>query len=798
MMRVPLGSGPDAGPTSSARQLSAIRRLRVVGRVLCVAAHPDDENTGLLSWLVHGERVRAAYLSLTTGEGGQNLMGPERAPLLGLIRTQELLAARRIDGAEQFFGGQVDFGYSKSTAETLSVWNAERALGEVVGVIRHFQPDVIITRFSPDERDTHGHHTASARLAIEAFTAAADPTRFPEQLETSAPWQATRVVWNWFTVGRTPAPPDAASFLAIDIGGYDPLVGESYPEIAARSLSMHKTQGFGSSGRRGSLTEYVRVLAGAPMRTSIFDGIDRTWARVPGGAAIDRLLARAEAEYVFDRPFASVPVLIETLAALDAMADHPWKADTRRLLCETIAGCAALHVSAHADAGQVTPGSRGTIAVEVIARSPLPVTIEAAHVRIANRSSSMLEAAVPLVDNQPATIRGEAAWPEALGEAGVDVDVTAAIGAATITLSRPVVHRWIDPVAGERWEPVTVVPTVTLNPDVPVLILPDARPRVLRVRVRASAGPAEGIVRAEPPADVTVEPAEQAFALPHAAAEQVLSFTIREGVCGTLRVSIDRLPARELVRLDYPHIPPITLTRDAQVKIVRFDLARAGHRVGYIPGAGDEMAPALRQAGYDVTLLFDDLIESADLSAFDAIVTGVRAFNTSQRLGALMPRLMHYVEGGGTLVVQYNTNTALAALTAALGPYPLTIGEDRVSEENAEVRICDPDHPVFTWPNRIVAADFAGWVQERGLCFSATWDRHYRALISTHDRGEPARNGGLLVAAHGAGRLVYTGLAFFRQLPAGVPGAFRLFANLLARDVRSAEPAGASARSDHT
>lgn len=796
MMPVALGPGPAAGPTPAVQQLRAIRRLRVLSRVLCIAAHPDDENTGLLSWLVHGEGVRAAYLSLTKGEGGQNLIGPERAPLLGLIRAQELLAARRIDGAEQFFGSQVDFGYSKSREETLTVWDEERALGEVVGVIRRFQPDVIVTRFSPDERDTHGHHTTSALLAIEAFNAAADPTRFPEQLATLAPWQATRVVWNWFNLGPTPTPPDVSAFLPIEIGGYDALLGESYPEIAARSLSMHKTQGFGSSGRRGSLTEYVRLLAGTPMRSSIFDGIDRSWARVPGGAAIDALFARAEADYAFDRPSASVPVLLDALTALDAMADHPWKAHKRRMLCETIAGCAALHASAYADAGQVTPGSRGTITMDVIARSPQPVTLRAVHVRIGDRRRAILDAPLPLIENRPATVSGDADWPTTLGEAVVDVDITAAIGTQTITLSRPVVHRWIDPVAGERWEPVTVVPAVTLNPQIPVMILPDARARVLRVRVRASAGAAEGIVRAEPPADVKVEPADQPFALPHAGAEQILSFTIREAVCGTLRFSIDRVSAHELVRLDYPHIPPITLTREACVKVVRFDLARAGHRVGYIPGAGDEMPRALRHAGYEVTMLGDEILESGDLSGFDAIVTGVRAFNTSHRLGELMPRLMRYVEAGGTLVVQYNTSTALAALTSALGPYPLTIGEDRVSEENAEVRICDPDHPVFTWPNRIGAADFAGWVQERGLCFSTSWDRHYRALISTHDRGEPARNGGLLVAAHGAGRLVYTGLAFFRQLPAGVPGAFRLFANLLAKDIRPAEPTLASAGSN--
>ncbi len=777
----PLALPSGMGATPSVALLRAIRRLRVVCNVLCVGAHPDDENTSLLSWLVHHECVRAGYFSFTRGEGGQNLIGPERAPLLGFIRAQELLAARRIDGAEQFFGSQIDFGYSKSREETLTIWNREEALREAVAVIRQFRPDVVITRFSPDETGTHGHHTTSALLAIEACTAAADPTRFPDLLDASGPWKVTRVVWNWFNLGDGPWPPPEDDFLAVDVGSYDALLGESYPEMAGRSLTMHKTQGFGSAGPRGSSVEYFRMLAGEPLRASLFDDVDRSWQRVSGGRDLDRLLDQVEHSYALEAPHVSVPALLDALGAMNSLADHPWKADKRQALCETIAGCAAVHVTAHVDAGQVTPHSRSRVLVSAIRRSPLEAVIGAVRLRIGASPHGAFAEKVALVHNVPLAIEGVVDWPEVHGEVDVAIDLELTIDGRTFTISRPVIHSWIDRVLGERWEPVTIVPAVTVNPAPSVLIAADGRARTLRVRVRASRGDGHGTVLGEATPGIELEPREQTFSLPAPGDERLLTFTVRADASGSVRFLVDGDAAHELIRLDYPHIPPITLTRRADVKIVRFDLARAGERIGYIAGAGDEVAQALRQAGYCVTMLHDDAIENGALSEFDAIVTGIRAFNTSRHLAALMPRLFAYVESGGTLVVQYNTNSMFSALTTALGPYPFTIGEDRVSEENAEVALRDPEHPVFTRPNRITASDFSGWVQERGLCFGRTWDAHYTSLLSMHDKGEPPRDGGLLVTTYGTGRLVYTGLAFFRQLPAGVPGAFRLFANLMAR-----------------
>lgn len=770
-----------SGATPSAMLFRALQRLRVVGNVLYVAAHPDDENTRLLSWLVHHEGVRTGYLSLTRGEGGQNLIGPERAPLLGLIREQELLAARRIDGAEQFFGRCPDFGYSKSQDETLAFWNKEQTLADIVGLIRRFHPDVIVTRFAPDERDTHAHHSTSALLAVEAFAAAADPTRFPEQLTSCAPWQAARVVWNWFTL-EAAAPPNADAFFPIDVGGYDPLLGESYPEIAARSLTMHRTQGFGSSGQRGSVTEYFHVLAGQPAATSIFDGIDRSWSRVPDSEALDALLERAAGDFAIDRPHDSIAILLDALAVLDEMRPHPWQAHKRQELHDAIAACAAIHVAVHTPDGDVVPGHRNTVALSVIARSPAPITLQDVRMAMPCGTSSVNLEPLELVENVVHEVPCAVEWSAAYG----DVDASAAfdfdVGGRRITLTRPLARTWIDPILGERWEPVSVVPAVTVTPVSPVAIVPDDEPRTIHVRVRAFVDGAIGEVRPIVAGAIEIEPPARPFALPHAGAEQQLSFVVRRATTGLVRFSLAGTEAREYLRIDYPHIPPITLTRPAEMRLVRFDMARAGNRIGYIAGAGDEVARSLQQAGYIVAAVSDDAIHAGQLGDYDAVVTGIRAFNTSNHLASLMPQLMAYVERGGTLVMQYNTNTLMNALTSAIGPYPLTIGDDRVCEEDARVQLRDPEHPIFTRPNRISAEDFQGWVQERGLCFGTKWDRHFKSLISLHDHGEPPRNGGLLVASHGRGRLVYTGLSFFRQLPAGVPGAFRLFANLLARD----------------
>jgi LmbE family N-acetylglucosaminyl deacetylase len=807
----------DRGPQPDAARLRRdIERLSTVGRVLYVAAHPDDENTRLLAWLVGSQKIRAAYLSLTRGEGGQNLIGSEQAPLLGVIRTQELLAARRIDGAEQFFGNERDFGYSKTPEETLSIWGREAALGDVVWAIRRFQPDVIITRFSPEDRETHGHHTASAMLALEAFTAAADPKAYPEQLKSVTPWQAKRIVWNKGVFG--PQKPGALDgFLKMDVGGFDPVLGETATETAARSRSMHKSQGFGASPQRGPALEYFKLLAGAPIQQSFLDDLDFTWRRVPGSEAVQEALAQARIEFDPEHPADTIPELLQAKTAMEALPDNPWKAEKLADLSAAIAGCAGLYLDATAVEPILVPGGEVKLSVVAINRSPVKWTLHSLHISgdetVIDKS---LENNVPVTADRtvmlPKTASlsnpywlvedpsdgrwtvhdpSRASLPEDPPALQVTFDLL--VTGQPVSLTRSVTYAWNDPVAGERRRPIEVLPPVTVNPGEPLVMFPDAAPKDVYVHVRATRGAVSGALAPQSIFGFAITPASQPFKLGQAGEEQVLTFHVRPPAAlgedglpqsgmlllkGTLDGdggSIDR----SVQQVSYPHIPIQTLTPLARVKLVRFEMKRALNKIGYIPGAGDEMATALRQVGYSVTVLNDEALAKQPLSGYQAIVVGVRAFNTNDRMPAFHQRLMDYVSGGGTLIVQYNTQNRISRITGPIGPWPFNISQDRVTEENAPVALLEPKHPFFQTPNRIGEDDFIGWVQERGLYFADTWDDHYKPLLSMNDTKEPPRRGSLLVGRFGKGMFVYTGLSFFRQLPAGVPGAFRLFANLL-------------------
>ena len=797
---------------SGAELKRAVEKLSVVGNVLYVAAHPDDENTRLLAWLVDDRLVRAGYLSLTRGEGGQNLIGSEQAPLLGVIRTQELLAARSIDGAEQWFGRQRDFGYSKTPEETLAIWGKEEALADVVWAIRRFRPDVIVTRFSPELRDTHGHHTASAMLALEAFRLAADPKAYPQQLEQVQPWQAKRIVWNRGVWGTADAK-ELEGFSKLDVGGYDPLLGVSFGEVAARSRSMHKSQGFGSTPQRGPAPEYFKLLAGEPLGRSFLDGVDLSWGRVHGSEKLRAILSRALGQLDVAKPWASIPTLLEARDALDALPANPWKEEKRAEMDGVIAACAGLYLDATSAESVAVPGGELKITLTAINRAPAALTLQSVRL-----NGDEIPVDKPLVAGQPLTLERPVSlahttpysnpyWLREEPAAGrfavadqalvglpeqpppLSAEFTLSAAGHKITLSRPVVYAWNDPVAGERRRPLEVLPPVSLDARAPLLMFPDAAAKELRVTVRASRGAAEGVLKPKPPAGFTVEPAALPFTLAEANASQELIFHVRpparlagESAGGLLRLEAtlhgdETMVSRGVQRIEHPHIPIQTLTPPAQVKLVRFDLKRTKTKIGYIAGAGDEVPAALRQVGYDITLI--QPTDSFDL--YQAIVVGVRAFNVDPRLHQAHARLMAFVERGGTLLVQYNTQNRISKLAGQIGPAPFTISQDRVTDENAPIEALDPKHPAFHLPNPIGERDFVGWVQERGLYFADSWDPKYQPLLSMHDPGESAKKGALLWLRYGKGIFIYTGLAFFRQLPAGVPGAYRLFANLLAR-----------------
>jgi LmbE family N-acetylglucosaminyl deacetylase len=825
--RIPSAHAAEPPRPDAARLQLALRRLGVVGRVLYVAAHPDDENTNLLAYLESVALVRTAYLSLTRGDGGQNLVGAEQGPELGLIRTQELLAARRIDGAEQFFTRARDFGFSKSPDETLRVWGKAAVLADVVTVIRRFRPDVIITRFQPERTDTHGHHTASAMLAVEAFRAAADPKFHPEELAAGLePWQARRLLWNKSSWNLKPEE-DLSAFARLDVGVYSPLLGASMGEIAAESRSMHKSQGFGVAPARGPIVEYFKVLDEAPAPKppskkppGPLDGLDLTWARFAKAARVRALAEKAARGFEPTKPQASIPALLELDRALDAVPDASFRAQKKYEVAELVAGCAGLFLDATASDHDVAPGQPLEVTATVVDRSPAAVALErvrfpfdAAATAVGKPAAgpTATGAGVPLEVKRTVRVPADRApttpyWLDGAPEAGLyrtadprDVGAPESAPALVATFdltiagrpfsfARPVTFKWTDPVLGERVRPVEITPAVSVRPDTAVLMFPDAGARALAVRLVAGAPGVAGDAALELPRGWTCEPARAPFSLAKKGDEATVTFRVRpaakDAATGTARAVAEvrggGAYTRGVVHIDHAHVPVQTWLADADVRLVPVALATGGKRLGYFPGPGDEVPASLRRVGYDVTLLDERALTAASLARFDAVVTGVRAFNTSEPLRAAHAALMAYVEGGGTLVVQYNTNNRLAPLSAALGPWPFEIGRERVTDETAAPTFTSARHPALTSPNVLGAHDFEGWVQERGLYFAERWDPRYETVMTMHDPDEKPLAGGVLWARHGKGTFVYTGLAFFRQLPAGVPGAYRLFANLLA------------------
>jgi len=801
-------------PPSAGHVALGLERLGVVGTVLYVAAHPDDENTRLLAWLANARGLRAVYLSLTRGDGGQNLVGAELGPLLGLIRTHELIAARAIDGAEQRFSRAVDFGYSKSAEETLGIWGKDEVLADVVRVVRELRPDVIVTRFSTAPPN-HGHHTASALLAREAFTLAADPARLSDR---GPAHRAARIFENkshWrFKEGE-----DLSRYLAIDVGGFSPLIGRSYTELAADSRTMHKSQGFGSAPAFGPQLEYfepsIPEAWPAPMPTGTKDplaGLDFTWARHPGTEALRKRIAEAQRAFVPAHPERLLPHLAKVHAALSALpADNPDKAYKLAELEDLLLACAGLVLDARAKTPIAIPGEPLAIAATAVARVPSDPADKPARIAATFPDGTRTEAralAFNQVDLREHTLTVDAPhstpyWLRAPQAGGLfspappfdgtaptgpaDLSVRFSIELAGVAFERavPVRHGWVDPVHGERFRPVEVLPPVTLTPTSDVRMFPGAAARTVDVRVRAHGAKRTGEVRLAAPAGWKVAPASRAFTL-EAEGETLVHFDVTPAGAAPVELALTAVTAGVTVSraeavIDHLHVPRTTILSPATIRAIPLDLAIGGAQIGYIAGAGDAVAQSLEQVGYQVTVLEPAALGREDLSRFSAIIAGIRAYNVAPELRHHHLALMRYVEGGGTYLVQYITSTRFRPLgDMPIGPFPFTIDQGRVTDERAELRALDPAHPALTTPNRLVPGDYAGWVQERGLYFADTWDPRYVPLFSANDMGDKPLEGGVITARHGKGAFVYTGLAFFRQLPEGVPGAYRLLANLLA------------------
>ncbi len=792
----------------------ALEKLNVLGRALYVAAHPDDENTGLISYWANGALYDAAYLSLTRGDGGQNLIGPELREELGVIRTQELLAARRIDHGQQFFTRANDFGFSKSADETLRIWDREKVLADVVWVMRKFQPDLVVTRFPTNDTQTHGHHTASAILAGEAFRAAADPKRFPEQLQFVQPWQPTRLLWNsWeaFRAQRRNETPDFTGLISLEVGGYQPLLGKSYPEIASASRSMHKSQGFGVEVRRGERKEYFKFLDGKPISNGgIFDGIDTTWSRVPKATGISEKIDQLLQKFDDTRPSASVPALLALRKDLRALGPDSWVTEKLADLDQIIGACLGLHLEAVTEKANAQPGENLALQIEAINRSPVEVTLKSLRVLKNGRPQSFdkklspnelvtekttvalpkdLPFSQPYWLREPGTIGTYAVSDQTLigrpeNPPPFPIDVTLQVGGEEIDYSLAPRFRKVDRVAGEVSQPLVIAPAAFVALPRPVFVFGTAEPKTVNVRVISVAEKFSSNLALAVPAGWKVEPASVPVQLEGAESETTCTFQVTpppDASEGNLRAVFmsagNRSDAYSREQIAYPHIEPQTLISPAQAKVVRAKIENKAAHVGYIPGAGDAIPESLREIGSAVETLADEDIKAANLARFDAVVLGVRAYNVHpERISAWYPELLAYARQGGVVIVQYNT---MPGPKPDELPHPLQVSHDRVTDENAPVRILASDHPIMNFPNKITADDFAGWVQERGLYFPDQWDPAWTPILSSNDPGEKPLDGGLLVTPCEKGWFIYTGYSWFRELPAGVPGAYRIFANMI-------------------
>lgn len=794
----------------------SIQKLNFLGSVMYIAAHPDDENTKLISHLANNVHARTAYLSLTRGDGGQNLIGAEIRELLGVIRTNELVEARKVDGGEQLFTRANDFGFSKVPDETLEIWDKDQVLADVVWAIRNFQPDVIINRF--DHRSpgtTHGHHTASAMLSLEAFDLAADNTKYVSQLQTVSPWQPKRAFFNtsWWFYGSQEKFDAADKSRMVDIvtGIYDPAGGLSNSEIAALSRSKHQSQGFGTTGSRGTENEYLELLKGdfPKDKNNIFEGINTTWSRVKGGEAIGKILSGVEAKFDFKNPAASVPELMKAYVLITKLEDKHWRKVKTEEIKEIIAACAGLYLEVVALEHTATPGSKVILNTEAINRSAVSMVLDQISV---SGTKQMIGKTTELKNNQKLTMKDSLVLPENavytsaywLNDPGTlgmytvkdqnkiglpltpvsnELIFDLTIAGVKISFTRPIVYKENDPAFGEIYRPFEVVPPVSMKLEEDVFIFSNAASKSVKVIVKSSEKAVSGTLKLDVPKDWKVSPVSQNFSIAQKGQETILNFTVTppagssEGKIDPIAEVKGKTYDKKIVNIDYKHIPFQTVLLPATSKIVKLDVLKKGETVAYIEGAGDVIPASLEQIGYKVTTIKPENISAENLAKYDAVVVGIRAYNTVETLKFKQAEIFQYVKNGGTVIVQYNTNGKL--VVDSLAPYALQLSRDRVTEENAAIQFLAPEHALLNTPNKITQKDFEGWEQERGLYFPSKWGSEFTAIISAHDKNETAKDGGLLVAQYGKGYYIYTGYSWFREFPAGVPGAYRIFANML-------------------
>lgn len=793
-----------------------IQKLNFLGSVLYIAAHPDDENTRLITYLSNSNNARTGYLSLTRGDGGQNLIGPELRELLGVIRTQELIEARKIDGGEQLFSRANDFGYSKNPEETLRIWDKNQVLSDVVWAIRKFQPDVIINRF--DHRSpgtTHGHHTASAMLSVESFDLANNTQIFPNQLNSVKPWQPKRMFFNtswWFYGSKEKFDnADKSNLTQLQTGVYYQSIGKSNQEIAALSRSCHQSQGFGSTGSRGEEMEYLELIKGETSKdkTNLFEGIDTTWNRVKGGNAIGQLIEYIKVNFDFKNPSASIPNLVKAYSMIQSLEEEHWKTIKTEEIKKIIAACSGLYLEAVAENQMTTLGNSVKVKLEAINRSNQKMNWNAIE---SNPGSITPFTKTELLHNINSTQNIEIKLPDAfdftapywlkeMGTVGMyRVDEQESIGipdiirktkvtflieieGITIPFERNVIYKYNDDVKGEVYNPFDIIPDVTTSILDKVTIFNNGKTKVIGIKIKAGKDAVEGDLQLKLPENWKINPISVPFTINKKGAEQTVYFevtppkTADEITAKSIAIINGKAFDKEQINISYEHISKQQVLKPSEAKFIKLDIKTGNEKIAYIMGAGDEVPKSLTQMGYEVSILKPEEISKENLIPFDVIITGIRAYNTIQALDSKQNILFDFVKEGKTMIVQYNT--ADDFVTKKIAPFSLNISRDRVTEEDAEMRFLTPKHSILNYPNKITPKDFEGWKQEQGLYYPNKWDNAFTPILSSNDKGENPKNGALLVAKYGKGHYIYTGLSFFRELPEGVPGAFRLMANMI-------------------
>lgn len=800
---------------SSSEIYHELKKLNFIGSALYIAAHPDDENTGLISHLSNHVYANTAYLSLTRGDGGQNLIGPELSEILGVIRTEELLEARKIDGGKQFFTRANDFGFSKNPDETFDFWNKERILEDVVHIIRKFKPDVIINRFdhrSPGK--THGHHTASAVLSVEAFDITNNPKNFPKSAKRYGVWQPKRMFFNssWFFFGSKEAfeKADKSDYIAIESGNFYPTLGLSNGEIAARSRSKHQSQGFGSTGVRGSQTEYLEFLKGEPITSDdLFEGINTNWSRLDSGEAIGKILIPLEKDFDFKNPSKILPELLKAYSLVLNLKDEHWRKIKTEQLKNLILQTSGLFLEAVSTENSINPSQEYEIKIEVANRSKNNIVLKSItdlngktlwknsktlsfnqvkNIKLLKSSvSNKNPYTSPYWLNEEGTLGMYSIPEELIGfpEAPVieKVIFNLQFEDLIIPFEREIVYKFNDAVTGEVYRPLEILPEVTSSFKEKVIIFADKKSKEIEVSVHAGKDSTSGKLFLTAPENWKIEPNYFDFNINRKGKTESFVFKVippenqSEAFLKAKILIGNKEYDKVLTSISYNHIPYKSVLLPSETKIVKLELRKNGQNIGYIHGAGDAVPESLEQIGYSVTIIDPSKISENNLRQFDAIVLGIRAYNTIPELALVNNTLKNYVKNGGTIVVQYNTNHAL--ITDDFSPFPLELSRDRVTDEFSKVKFLSPKHKVLNSPNKITQKDFENWVQERGLYFPDKWSKKFTPILGMKDKGESMTKGSLLVSQYGKGYYIYTGLSFFRELPAGVPGAYRLFANLL-------------------